>query len=128
MRVADAKYLKSGLVKTFAQALKKFLDDNVFKYGPTNLWQGFRDTTWWNYENHEVLLANQKEITKVYKSHWAPRKKFMNKTDCLDLMIRVTKIMPDEKNLMYCYGMSKMHVVSETTNKNVYEEMKLIEF
>lgn len=37
-------------------------------------------------------------------------------------------MIPDENKVIYCYGMSKMHVVQETTNKNLYDEMKYVEF
>ena len=43
MRVADLKYLKSGLAKTYAEALQMFLDRNCFALGPTKEWQDWRD-------------------------------------------------------------------------------------
>ena len=52
----------------------------------------------------------------------------MNRLDCIDLMMRMARVMYDEKNISYCYGMSKMHVILETTNKHQYDEMKYVEF
>ena len=128
MRVADLKYLKSGLATSFAEAFKMFLDNNCFALGPTKEWQEFRDNTWWCYETHKILQANQRHLTKIYRSHFAPRKKFMTKLDSIDLMTKNTKIIPDENKVTYCFGMSKMHVISETTQKQSYDEMKYVEF
>ena len=47
----------------------------------------------------------------------------MTKNDCVELMARQTKIIPDEIRVIYCYGMSKMHVIPEPTQKNKYDEM-----
>ena len=52
----------------------------------------------------------------------------MTKNDCVELMARQTKIIPDEIRVVYCYGMSKMHVIPEPTQKNKYDEMQYVEF
>ena len=52
----------------------------------------------------------------------------MNKADAVELMYRGTKILPDEAKAVYCYGMSKMPVILESTQKHVYDEMKYVEF
>ena len=114
MRVADLKYLKSGLTKTYSEAFKMFLDKNCFALGPTKEWQEFRDDNWWSYETHKIVHANMRAFQKIYKSFYAPRKKYMTKEDCIYLMLKQTEIMTDEKKVIYCYGMSKMHVINET--------------
>ena len=115
MRIADLKYLKSGLASSYAEAFKMFLDTNCFALGPTKDWQEFRDDIWWCYETHKILHANQRHLNKIYRSHFAPRKKYMNKLDCIELMSKTSKIIPDENKVGYCYGMSKMHLILETT-------------
>ena len=114
MRVADLKYYKSGLAKTFAEAFQMLLDKNCFQNGMTTQWQEFREEIWWSYETHGIIAANLKHLQKIWKSHWAPRKKFMNKLDCIELMSKRNKIIHDENKVGYCYGMSKMAVVMET--------------
>ena len=91
-------------------------------------WQEFRDNIWWTYENHDIIKANDFSLRKIYKSYFEPRKKHMTKLDCIDLMTRYTKVIPDENKVIYCYGMSKMHIVPETTHKHLYDEMKYVEF
>lgn len=103
------------------------LDKNL-KYGPILEWQGFRDNSWWTYEIHEILQVNLFALTKIYKSFMGPRKKGMSKQDAIELMTKTSRIIPDEKTANYCFGMSKMHVVYETTQKSLYDEMKYVEF
>ena len=59
---------------------------------------------------------------------FAPRKKYLTKNDCIELMTKATKIVPDENRVIYCYGMSKMHVINEKVSKQPYDEMKYVEF
>ena len=114
MRVAEAKYLRSGRATTYAEALSMFLQNNVYPLGPMTEWQEFRDDIWWNYETHKIMDANLNHLNKLYKSMWAPRKKHMSKGDCVELMVKATGIMHDENKVAYCYGMSKMVVIKET--------------
>ena len=127
MRVAELKYYRSGVAKNHPEAFKMLIEKNM-KHGPIQEWQGFRDNNWWTYENHEILQVNQFALTKIYKSFMGPRKKGMSKLDAIELMTKNCKIIPDEKTANYCYGMSKMHIVYETTQKNQYDEMKYVEF
>ena len=43
-------------------------------------------------------------------------------------MTKNTKIVPDENRVIYCYGMSKMHVINEKISKQPYDEMRYVEF
>ena len=75
-----------------------------------------------------ILLTNQSLLEKIFKRYEKPRKKFMTKGDCIDLMVRQCKVITEEVPVIRCYGMSKMHVVEEIKNKSLYEEMKYVEF
>ena len=107
MRIAEAKYYHSGQTTTHARALQMLLESNVFPVGLDAEWQGWREKVWWTYANHRIIHANELGLMKIYKSYFAPRKKHMNKNDCIDLMTRDTKIIPDENKVSSCYGMSK---------------------
>ena len=93
-----------------------------------NEWQEFRDKFWWSIDNHKILLSNLKELKKVYHSFFSPRKKYMNKSDCIDLMTKTLKLIPDENKVIYCYGMSKMALVQDTIDKGKYDQMLFTEF
>ena len=52
----------------------------------------------------------------------------MNQKDCVDLMTKQTRIIIDENKVIYCYGMSKMAVIKDTSDRESYEQMKFVEF
>lgn len=52
----------------------------------------------------------------------------MDLHDCYDLFMRATEILPAEKDIMYCFGMSKMTVVNETKDDNNYNMLQFSEF
>jgi len=52
----------------------------------------------------------------------------MNKMDCLELMTKITRIINEETKVIYCFGMSKMAVVSDTGDRAKYDELKFVEF
>ena len=114
MRVAENKFYHPGETSTHAKALSKFLEENCLENGPTTEWQKWREEVWWTWENHRILNANLAGIKKIYNSFFAPRKKFMTKADCIDLMVKTTQLIPDENKVIYCYGMSKMAVVIDS--------------
>ena len=128
MRVADCKYVQAGITKSHAEALKKLIEENCLPYGPVSDWHEFREKHWWTWENHRIISANMANLKKVYNSFFAPRKKFMNKEDCINLLTKYTKIIPDENKVIYCYGMSKMAVVLDTSDRQKYEELKFVEY
>ena len=65
---------------------------------------------------------------KLYKSFFRPRKKYVDKNDCIEFMTKYTRLIPDENKVIYCFGMSKMAVVQDTTNKHMHDELKYVEF
>ena len=45
----------------------------------------------------------------------------MDLNDCYDLFMRETNILVNEKDIMYCFGMSKMTIVNETKDGGNYD-------
>ena len=58
MRCAERKFYQSGEAKTQAEALSRFLEQNILPNGPLADWQEFRETVWWTWENHKILSVN----------------------------------------------------------------------
>jgi hypothetical protein len=51
-------------VQTYAEALQKLLETNIFnKYEPPFAWQKFRDTELWTLDVNDILEANLGVIT-----------------------------------------------------------------
>ena len=89
-RVAQMKYLQSGICATIAEAVETLLNKHYFPQNGWKEWHDWRMKTWWCWETHDVLHANTKNLNKIYKSFFAPRKKFMTKQDCIFLMTKAS--------------------------------------
>ena len=130
VRIANLKYRENGLVQTYAEALQKLLETNIFnKYEPPFAWQKFRDTELWTLDVNDILEANLGVITQVYQKYFKPRKTWMNKQDAYDLMIRHTSLQMLEVPAMQAFGLCKMTVVDEADDGlNRYNKLYFVEF
>ena len=100
-RVAKLKYLESGVCDNIADAVEMLLTKKYYPLGSWKEWNDWRVKEWWSWETHDVLHVNEKNLKKIYKSFFAPRKKFMNKLDCIYLMTKAGPILqrPTEHRL-----------------------------
>lgn len=90
MRLAKAKYLDSGVEKTYVSAVEKLILEQIIGQDFTEEWQGFRDKELWTMTIHDMLEPNIPGLRKVYEAHFAPRKKFMDMSDVVDVLTRQT--------------------------------------
>jgi hypothetical protein len=79
-RLAKAKFLDTGKVKTWTEAFEKlfeeFIKPNVLpKLEP---WQQFRDNHLWTLEVNDVLQANLDLIKRLHEHYFEDHKKFMS--------------------------------------------------
>ena len=74
------------------------------------------------------MEPNLEGLRKVYDSFTTPRKPMMDLRDAQWLFFTRTNLLSMEKYVTYCFGMSKMTVVSETKTSGNYFNMKFIEF
>ena len=59
----------------------------------------------------------------LMEHYHAPRKRFMNKGDFIDLVTRDSNVKIGDKEAIFCYGMSKMTVVKESVTPKRYEQI-----
>ena len=52
----------------------------------------------------------------------------MDLNDCIDLFYHKTKLLKQEKYVVYCFGMSKMTLVNEVKEGKKYMNLTFIEF
>lgn len=65
----------------------------------------------------------------MYESYFELRKKTMDKNDVVRLLTVQTELCVQEKDAIYCFGMSKMTCVVETTgSEKHYYFLKFVEF
>lgn len=58
VRVAQAKYLKTGKCKTIAEAFQMLIDINIKPVSNIYDWQGFRTNEVWTLDVNDILEAN----------------------------------------------------------------------
>jgi hypothetical protein len=75
------------------------------------------------------MEANQAGLKELFEKHFESRKKFMDLKDCYALFREDTQILALEKDVMYCFGMSKMTCIVETKDaEKFYSQMQFVEF
>ena len=67
-----------------------------------------------------MLEPNIPGLRKLYDSYKAPRKPQMDMNDAIEVFYRLTGLLPQEKDVIFCGGMSKMTYPWETNHQDVY--------
>ena len=93
VRIAGLKYRDSGVVKTYAQAFSKLIEDHLVPYCDLTQWQYFRDGAknpdkLWATDPNEILKANLENLKKIYARYLSSIKKQINLDDCIDMCCR----------------------------------------
>jgi hypothetical protein len=92
-------------------------------------WYSFRANELWTIEINDLMEPNIPGLKLLYESFFEPRKKFMDLKDCKELFWKKTQILNNEKDVTFCYGMSKMTVINEQKDgKVVYNKLSFVEF
>lgn len=85
VRVAKGKYLDPGHAETVHEAFSMLMKETILPNYVWEPWEDFRVQQLWTLECDDVFVANHLGLTKLQKSYWAPRKKFMNKEAAIRL-------------------------------------------
>jgi hypothetical protein len=94
----------------------------------TSKWQEWRDRYVWTLEINDILHANLESLKKIYKSFHTSKKNFMDLSDALNLLVRNTNILPNEKEVVFCFGMCQCTITNEITKRNIYNNLSFVEF
>jgi len=128
VRVAKVKLHQPGLVPTLAEAVEKVIAEHILPVAEYHEWQGFRDHVLYTVEVNDVLHTNQAIIKRVYDSYLTTSKKFFTMADATDLFAAKSECAMLPKDVMYCYGMSKMTVPLENGEIVKYDRLLFVEF
>ena len=66
VRLGQAKYKETGIVKTVSQALQMLLEENIFPNAEKVNWGGFRENLLYNYPMNEAFIRNDVNLKKVF--------------------------------------------------------------
>lgn len=100
VRMAAAKYKDPGKCETYAQAVKMFVEENLMVFFNISRWQEWRERELWTLDVNDILNANLEALKKIYNSFFTSKKSYMDLADALNLMVRNTGILPNEKEVV----------------------------
>ena len=112
-----------GLVKTYSEALEKLIVEKLIPNAAPEPWQSFRDTELWTIDVNDILEANLENLKKIFAVFFSAVKKFVTFEDVLNLFMRMCPLDLNEKDLQFCFSMSKMAVTSEPASYKNYNIM-----
>ena len=127
-RIAISKYKGTGRAKTFHGALNMLLTSILgeYKFKP---WQEFRDDVLWSNEVDALYKANAVQLNKVYdKLFNVKSQQYEGLRNSIQLLTRDIDIGLTERNVKFCFGMSKMTIIDETNHLAEYNKLKYPEF
>ena len=79
VRLAKAKYLETGMTKTFADAVNMLYLQNIQKYDRiSEEWNGWRNKHLYTIQVSDLMEPNLPGLKKLYESFYDPRKKCMD--------------------------------------------------
>ena len=134
VRIANDKYLRNDRIaggaraQTITEAFELLIEENVPKGSRAAEWQGFRDNSLWCVDVNDVLEANLDLLRKVYKSYTSPVAHQMSLDGAIDLLANKADNGMNDRDALYCYGMSKMTVVDENNDSKRYDSLVFVEF
>jgi len=129
VRLAKAKYIDTGNTKSYSEALKKLIQNHILKHDSSDPWQMFREKKLWTVPVNDLMEPNVPALKKLYESYFEPRKKSMSIDDTISLFMKDTGLLAQEKDVVYCFGMSKMTCVIETKESDKkYQFLMFSEF
>ena len=104
------------------------IEDDLMTYFNVNKWQHWRETQLWTLDVNDLYEANLEPLKKIFKTFFTTKKSSMDLTDSINLLIKNANLMPTEKEVIQCYGMSKMTLPNEIAKRKEYNALQFVEF
>lgn len=82
----------------------------------------------WTLEINDILFANLKCLKKLYAYYFEPNRHHMTLNDAISLTLKDTGLNLNEKDTIFCFGMSKMTNIIEIGNREKYYKLEFVEF
>ena len=134
VRIANDKFLRDNKLtggaraKTITEAFELLVEENLSLGSRAAEWQGFRENSLWCVEVNDILDANLEFLRRVYKPDNSPASYLMSLDEAVGLLTKTENIGFNERDAVYCYGMSKMTIADENGESRRYESIQFVEF
>ncbi|CDW72567.1 UNKNOWN [Stylonychia lemnae] len=128
LRLANEKYKKTGVFNSYAPALQKFLEENLYpNIECTDPW-GFRETQLYTTFVNELLVRNDIGLKKLFGLYQHGQKRFINYKDAIDLINVKAELRFLDKQVIRQFGLSKMSHMDVLKDPSFPNRMNYIEF
>lgn len=85
-RLGNAKYKDSGQVKTWDEALRLIIENNLIPNCPNMGGQSFRNSYIWKLPIDDLFRANSEHLQKLFKKYTTDRKCHLDLQGCLEMV------------------------------------------
>jgi len=123
LRIANRKYRESNVAKTYAGALKMFLNE-LFREEKFEI-RKFREEKVWCLPVDDLLRGNLPELKHIFKVN-SEGEKYITMKSAINLIKQGVDV--SEYNIIEAYCQSKMTVIDEAKQGNEYKQMVFEEF
>lgn len=114
VRIANGKYRETGVTKSYADATKLLITNNLQKFDLSQPWDVWRQKVLYTCEVNDLMDPNIPGLKKVYEKYLEARKKYMDVKDAYSLFREETGLIAQEQDVLYCFGMAKMTCIAES--------------
>ena len=128
VRIAEAKYIRTDKEDRIDEAFERLMEEVILENYAWEPWMEFRREKLWTLEVNDVLSVNMDGLEKLQKHYLTGKKKSMTRKDAIALMTKDTPVGMNERDTLYCYGMSKMTIIDEKNQSKRYNKLELVEF
>ena len=128
VRIAEAKYIRTDKEDRIDEAFERLMEEVILENYAWEPWMEFRKEKLWTLEVNDVLTVNMEGLALVQKHYHTAKRKYMTKKDAIALMTKDTPVGMNERDTLYCYGMSKMTIIDEKNQSKKYNRLELVEF
>ena len=127
VRLAAFKYIASGTVKTYLEAVQLVLDRYIKPNFKPMSWQLFRDEELWTLEVNDVFETNLEGIMKLHNNYYTPTQRYMSDKDATNLLTKDGKLDLTYTQAKYCLSFCKMPIKDECAEFDKYRVLQPVE-
>ena len=127
VRLAAFKYVATGALKTYHEAVQLVLDGFIkpnFKPMP---WQQFRDDELWTLEVNDVFETNLDGIMRLHQCYMTPTQRYMSDKDATNLLTKDGNLDLTYTQAKYCLSFCKMPIKDECADFEKYRVLQPVE-
>ena len=127
VRLAAFKYVATGALKTYHEAVQLVLDSFIKPNFKPSSWQQFRDDELWTLEVNDVFETNLDGIMRLHQCYMTPTQRYMSDKDATNLLTKDGNLDLTYTQAKYCLSFCKMPIKDECADFEKYRVLQPVE-